>query len=165
MKRQWRFPPSVSQMSKRKRQPPKSSEKKPAVQQASISSSTTSVAVSWQGPIPPPRELREYDLIVPGAASRILGMAEQQSTHRMALEKHVVTGDSRRSYLGLILGFIIALTFLGGGIFLIYSGHTFSGLLLGGLDLVSLVSVFVIGTNSRKAERERKAATMPRPRR
>ena len=30
-------------------------------------------------------------------------MAEQQSTHRMALEKHVVTGDSRRSYLGLIL--------------------------------------------------------------
>ena len=92
-------------------------------------------------------------------------MAEQQSAHRMALEKHVVTGDSRRSYLGLILGFIIALTFLGGGIFLIYSGHTFAGLLLGGLDLVSLVSVFVIGTNSRKAERERKAATMPRPRR
>ena len=89
-------------------------------------------------------------------------MAEQQSTHRMALEKHVVTGDSRRSYLGLILGFIIALTFLGGAIFLIYNGHTVPGLLLGGLDLVSLVSVFVIGTNSRKAERERKAATMPR---
>jgi uncharacterized membrane protein len=32
--------------------------------------------VAWQGPLPPPEQLGEYEKIVPGAASRILAMAE-----------------------------------------------------------------------------------------
>lgn len=34
------------------------------------------VQVAWQGPLPPPEQLGEYERIVPGAAMRILAMAE-----------------------------------------------------------------------------------------
>lgn len=34
------------------------------------------VELAWQGPLPPPGQLAEYEKIVPGAAARILAMAE-----------------------------------------------------------------------------------------
>jgi uncharacterized membrane protein len=34
------------------------------------------VEVAWQGPLPPPEQLAEYEKIIPGAAMRILSMAE-----------------------------------------------------------------------------------------
>ena len=39
------------------------------------------------GPLPPPEMLRRYDEIVPGAAERILAMAEQLANHRQALQR------------------------------------------------------------------------------
>jgi uncharacterized membrane protein len=32
--------------------------------------------VAWQGPLPPPQVLAEYDRVVPGSAQRIMAMAE-----------------------------------------------------------------------------------------
>lgn len=50
---------------------------------------------SYSGPIPPPAMLKEYDDAVPGAASRILDLAERQADHRMDLEKKVLTSGRR----------------------------------------------------------------------
>lgn len=120
------------------------------------------VSTSWEGPLPPPKALQQYEEIVPGAAARILDMAERQSDHRIQLEKTVILGDSRRSYMGLILAFLLSAAIIGGGIYLIINDHDWAGGLLIGLDLVGLATVFVYGTRSRRAEREQKAEGMPR---
>src|SRR4051794_22436827 len=41
----------------------------------------------FSGPLPPPSYLREYDIILPGAASRIISMAEAEQRHRHAWER------------------------------------------------------------------------------
>lgn len=114
---------------------------------------------AWQGPVPPPDVLRQYDEAAPGAANRILKMAENQSGHRIRLEGVVVNGDSRRAYLGLSAGFLVALTVIGCGTFLIYTGHDWAGASLVGLDLASFVGVFVYGTKVRRDERRQKSVT------
>lgn len=46
------------------------------------------------GPIPDPMTLERYDQILPGAAERIIKMAEDQSTHRREIEKIVIISKS-----------------------------------------------------------------------
>lgn len=41
--------------------------------------------------------LKQYDEVLPGAAERILKMAEEQSTHRKQLERKVIDGDDTES--------------------------------------------------------------------
>lgn len=78
------------------------------------------------------------------------------------MEEAVVTGDAARSYLGLILGFFIALAVLGCGTFVIVMGFEWHGASLIIVDVIGLAGVFVYGTNSRRRERELKAMAMPR---
>ena len=40
-------------------------------------------------PLPSPKELREYEQIVPGIADRLINSLEKQQNHRMELEKTV----------------------------------------------------------------------------
>jgi len=42
--------------------------------------------VAYSGPIPHPNDLARYEEILPGAAERIMKMAELQAEHRRALE-------------------------------------------------------------------------------
>jgi uncharacterized membrane protein len=44
----------------------------------------------FSGPLPPPEILAQYNEIVPGAAERILKMAEEQSAHRRGLEDKTI---------------------------------------------------------------------------
>ena len=124
--------------------------------------SSRSVSVShtelFSGPLPHPVILSQYNTVVPGAAERIITMAENQSAHRIALEKHVIEADIQSSKTGQLFGFIIALVGLVGSFTLIMQGHELIGTILGGTTLVSLVGVFVYGTSSRRAEREKKEA-------
>ncbi len=113
-------------------------------------------ASSWKGPLPPPTVLEQYNQAVPDAASRILAMAENQSVHRMYLEKTVVEGDSRRATLGIVAGVVISLTVVGCSTFLIYQGSQWVGGSLIGINIVGLASTFIYGTKVRRDERERK---------
>lgn len=118
---------------------------------------------SYEGPLPKPSDLQGYENIIPGAADRILRMAENQAEHRQFLEKTVVRGDSRRAFCGLWVGGFIAFSVLAGAVFLISTGHDIAGAVVGGLDIVSLAAVFVYGTVSRRTERTQKAELMKRP--
>jgi uncharacterized membrane protein len=119
-----------------------------------------SVSASFSGPLPPPEILARYNDAVPDAAERIIAMAEKQAEHRMGLESRVIDADIRRANAGVVAGFLVALAFLGGSVFLVFTGHTQAGVIVGSLDLVGLVSVFVYGTISRRSEREQRAKTM-----
>ena len=117
-------------------------------------------ASAWSGPLPKPDILRQYNEILPGAADRILKMAEEQQKHhhnqdRLQLDMYLTAlrSDSRRSNLGLAAGLLVTLMGLGGGIFLVYAGHDAAGAAIAGLNLLGLAGVFVYGTHSRRADR------------
>ena len=54
---------------------------------------------SFSGPLPPPEILERFNDVGPGAAERIIKMAEEQFAHRVYLEKNVIGSDIERSNL------------------------------------------------------------------
>ncbi len=64
------------------------------------------------GPIPDAEEFAKYDLVVPGAANRLLTMAEKEQAHGHSMGR----GNRNIRIIGLVTGFLIAL----GGIGLAY---------------------------------------------
>ena len=111
---------------------------------------------AYIGPIPDAAQLEKYDLICPGAADRIITMAENQSRHRQKMENMVIASNVRNSTLGVIFAFILGLATITGGVFLAYNGQGWPGALLGSAGLIGLVSVFIYGTRSSKEERAQK---------
>ena len=69
------------------------------------------------------------------------------------LERTVIKSDVSNSRKGLWFGLVIGLAGISAGTFLAYSGHTIVGTIFGGGTIVSLVGVFVYGSQGRKSER------------
>ena len=65
------------------------------------------VESQFSGPIPPPDIIKGYEEVLPGAAERILSMAEKQSAHRQDMERIMVKSESRDSLLGVIFAFLL----------------------------------------------------------
>jgi uncharacterized membrane protein len=96
------------------------------------------VSVMRSGPLPPPSELQEFEKISPGAAARIIEMAEREQAHRHRMEELSTQADIEHrdelarnqlatakgvlssDRLGQILGFVIATFATAGCIFTAY---------------------------------------------
>ncbi len=130
---------------------------KPPVQTAEM---THIMATSFSGPIPPPALLERYNEIIPDGANRILMMAEKQSAHRESLESTVVRANVAAQTRGSIFAFIICMTTIISGTWLISTGRSASGLvsLLGGL--AGIVATFVYSQQSQRKERVEKEAAL-----
>ncbi|HZW94289.1 MAG TPA: DUF2335 domain-containing protein [Candidatus Eremiobacteraceae bacterium] len=113
-------------------------------------------AASFSGPLPPPDALERYNQILPGAAERIIAMAENQHTHRQGLEKHVIHSNVAAQRLGTILGFIVAMTVVIGGMFLVHEGKSGEGLAAILTALASLVGVFLYSKHEQQKELAKK---------
>ena len=110
----------------------------------------------YAGPLPHPDTLKKFEEILPGSADRILKQAENQTRHRIEMESKVINADIRKSYIGLIFGFLIGILGIGGGIYLATLGFDIFGPVLSSGTLVSIVVAFIYGTKSRKEEREKR---------
>lgn len=108
---------------------------------------------SFSGPLPPPEVLQKFNDVVPGAAERIVRMAEEQATHRKELERKVIESDIERSKWGQILGFAIAIVGLAVSGFVAVYGNAIAGGIIGIGTLASLVGVFMYGATTRSKER------------
>ncbi len=122
---------------------------------------------SFSGPLPPPEALERYNQILPGAAERIIAMAESQHSHRLELEKHVITSNVSAQKLGTVLGFIVAMTVVIGGMFLVHEGKSGEGLAAILTALASLVGVFLYSKHEQQKDLAKKTealanATSPR---
>ena len=100
-------------------------------------------ATSYSGPLPPAAELREYDLIHPGLADRIVGQWERQTTHRQDLERIVVNSNVGHARVGQWLAFLLALAGMAIAGLLIYTGHSVKGFSLVVGELVGLAGLFL----------------------
>jgi len=102
-----------------------------------------------QGPIPDPYTLQKYNEVIPNAAERILIMAENQNLHRMNQEKLIASQKVKLNSRGQWFGFIIALVVIIAGTTLIFLGHDAAGTVICSIDLVAIVSIFVLGRNKK----------------
>lgn len=126
-------------------------------------SQITAHAAHFSGPLPPPEILVRYNEAVPGGAERIVAMAESQSKHRQSLEKSVVDTNCSTQGTGPVYGFIICMTAIVGGIYLIHSGKSPEGLtsIIGALG--GLVTVFVLGRKKQEKELRDKSEALLAP--
>ena len=100
---------------------------------------------TYKSPIPAPDVLKGYNETIPNGADRILTMVENQSNHRIKSEEMVITRELNQSGRGQNYGFAISLAFLVVSAALIYTGHDVAGTFLGTVDIIGLVSVFILG--------------------
>ena len=112
----------------------------------------SAIRATYSGPLPPAGELQAYEQVAPGAAERIITMAEEEAKHRRKQEEKMIASDCGDSRLGLWLGFIIGMAALGLSGFISYIASPTTGGLLAGTLIVSLVGVFVYGSRQQKQE-------------
>jgi uncharacterized membrane protein len=131
-------------------------------QQRRGSNLTVQQSVQFSGPMPPPSLLEKYEAILPGAAERMMKMAENQSQHRHQIETKVIEGDIRNSRWGLRFAFVLCCAFLAAGFILVREGHDLGGSIMSGTGLVSIVGTFIYGSRSKATELARKADRIDR---
>ena len=99
---------------------------------------------------PTPDQLKEYESVIPGLAKRLINQAEKQTAHRIEMETKLVSSGIRKSMLGLVFGFLIGAIGIGGGLYLTAIGFNVTGIVFSSATLVTLVSTFIYGSQSRK---------------
>lgn len=120
------------------------------------SDSAIAVREQWSGPLPSPRDLAEFDRVIPGAAERILAQFEKQAAHRMSIEWRVVRSKTWQSNMGSVFGFGIGTLGLWVAKEVAMSGQGAASAIIAAVDLVGLVSVFVIGRRQEAGERKQR---------
>lgn len=113
---------------------------------------TQQTAVVYSGPLPPSSELANYEKIKPGLADRIVHMAENEQSHRHALEaqelgmtQRQINAAVRESFLGQIFAFLIAIFTVAAGAFTAIQGAPIPGSILGTAGLAAIVYAFIQG--------------------
>lgn len=110
----------------------------------------TQIAVSEQfsGPMPHPKHLREYEVVLPGAAERILSMAERNLNHNMAGNKSMLDAEIEDRKRGMRYGAgLFALLIICGFVSLfVTTNPVVPGLFLGSA-VIGGITAFIKGRN------------------
>jgi len=118
---------------------------------------TQTTAISWQGPLPPPGALREFNEVIPNGAERVMVLCEKQSAHRQELEKIVVESRTANMKRGQVFALIIAIFGLCVAAFCAYLDQPLVACIVAGTDLVALVSAFIYGSHAQRKELQERA--------
>jgi uncharacterized membrane protein len=79
--------------------------------------------------LPPPATLQKYEQIMPGLVKMLVRNAEQQTLHRLEIEKRTLKSNYVKSFAGLIFGFLIGIFGFGGGFYLTFKGYNVIGVI------------------------------------
>lgn len=131
---------------------------------------TSQTITQTSGPLPDPDILIRYNDACPGAADRIVAMAEAEAVHRRAMERTILDGqvmdlrcNHREVLLGQIFAFVIGLFVVGCGTLAIVKGFPIAGSVVSGSGVVGLVSAFIMGRKGQAAQVAAQDAKMPEP--
>jgi uncharacterized membrane protein len=107
---------------------------------------------SFSGPLPRPEDLAKYNEIVPGAAERILSMAEKEMQHRQEIEKQESKNRISLAHISTVLSFISVLVLSGLIGYSLYLGQfgTAIGVAIGAIASVAGVFVYAKASRNKK---------------
>lgn len=106
------------------------------------------------GPLPSPVILQQYKDISPEIVKEIVAAFSEQGKNRRSNESWIHKGGVVRSILGVIFAFLIGMTSICGGIYLVMQSHSVAGSVFGGFGLVGLVQAFILGTRATRQRRD-----------
>lgn len=114
---------------------------------------TSQIAVqqTWQGPIPSPKQLAEFEAIKPGLANRIVSMAEDEGVHSRLIERRALNWSIAAQLVGQVFGLGIALACLYAAYWLAMAGHDAVAGILGGATLTTVALAFLRWRKSGKS--------------
>ena len=112
------------------------------------------------GPLPSADELEKYEAVLPGAADRIVRMAEGQAGHRAELETEALRQEGQRSWAGLVSGALLTLGFEALALMAVLVDRPWFAVAFAAFPLPAILGAFVYGTRSRRREREQRACLM-----
>ena len=104
---------------------------------------------TFSGPLPHPEDLAKYDQIVPGAADRIIKMAENEMRHRHRNEDKLTNGMIWTTVLSMIFAFFIAAALAGLSFFLAYRGYYAASASVAVGSIAAVVSAFLLKSKSK----------------
>lgn len=120
----------------------------------------TEFVAAFHGPLPPPSIMREYDDVVPGAAERIIDMAEKEQAHRHSWEQRALSADRWYSMAGLLAGWSTALALAAGAVASAGIGQPGVGIALAAASATGMVWKLIQGRSERP---EQQADEPPKP--
>lgn len=105
---------------------------------------------AYQGPLPHPDLLKKFDEVSPGAAEKIIKMAESEQSHRHEMDSQFLKEENFLKKLGLILGFIIVMSIIGSGVYLLVNDKSAQGFSLILASVVTIISPFLVNKNKKQ---------------
>lgn len=106
------------------------------------------------GPLPAPDDLARYEAISPGAADRIISMAEANMNHRHTMDRTIVASEYGLRTRGQWLALVALIVMLAVIAFTFWIGHPIEATVLGGGTLVTVTGMFLARDKEPKAEDE-----------
>ena len=103
------------------------------------------ISRSYSGPLPPADELAAYESVLPGAAERIVAMAEGYAKHTQLLETEAMRQERSEYRWGRGLAAIIVLAVLAACLFALYLDKEAFATELGTYTIIALAVVFIAG--------------------
>lgn len=99
---------------------------------------------TFQGPLPPPDVLREYQKIMPGSPDRFLKLVEKEQEQTHAKENLIIDSQIRQNWAGMIIGAVLIILFFIGAIWLALKDHdTVAGIIFS-TTIIAIATIFVL---------------------
>ena len=103
----------------------------------------------YSGPIPHPRHLKAYEDVCPGAADRILRMAEKSQEAQLEIPGKMIAAESKYRNKGLLFGFLTLALLVIAALSCVYMGHPKTAALFLAAGAVGVVGRFIDGRRNR----------------
>jgi len=103
----------------------------------------------YEGPLPPPSVLAEFDRVVPGFAERLITAFELQAAHRREMETAMVSSWVKFTQRGQTIGAVIVLLLIAAALFSGLVGQTATSIAFV-VSIAAICAVFVSSGSGRE---------------
>jgi uncharacterized membrane protein len=117
----------------------------------------------FQGPLPHPNLLRQYNDIVPRFAQEVTKAMIEQSQHRREIEKLVIVSKIEQAKRGQYIAAFVTALLVGLSAYMVKMGHLTEAAVVVGINLTALIGVFITNKESQRKELKEKAEAVPEP--
>ena len=108
----------------------------------------------YQGIIPPPDMMKEYQEIDPALPLRLIKMTEDEAAHRRQIEKKIISNGFRTTTINTLAGFLALIALAALSYLFMINGHPVQGAIIAS-SIGGVISVFVIGKAISRRKREK----------
>lgn len=117
----------------------------------------------YSGPVAHPEFAKEWESVLPGSADRIMTQFEKQAEHRQGIETNQIWWNNFKEVLGMILAFLIFISGVLGGVYLISQGKGTEGLVAVIVSIVVPLALFIAGRRGAIMELRKKRELVKQP--